>query len=287
MTIGVFSPGAMGAALGKAWARGGTRVVTTVAGRSRRTASLAAGLELVPGLDDVVALADILVLVGPPGRARQMADAVIRSCTEGAHRPLIAELNAIAPATVQHIAECFASIGCELIDGSISGGPPPAATPTRLYLSGAAAHRLASLQAPGLVARVIGPQVGAASAIKMCSGSVYKGFTALLLHALATAQVHDVTDIVLSDLEPTFGGLVADAPARLAEAAAKSDRYPDEMREIALTQRAAGLPACLFDAMAEAYEHIAGTRLASLSPEEAEDTSDLADVLAELSRRVA
>jgi hypothetical protein len=52
VTIGIFSPGAMGGALGRAWQQGGARVVSTVAGRSTRTRSLADSLQLVPSLAD-------------------------------------------------------------------------------------------------------------------------------------------------------------------------------------------------------------------------------------------
>ena len=55
-TVGIVSPGAMGSAVGAAYREAGNRVVTTVVGRSARTAGLAeqAELELVPDLDTVV-----------------------------------------------------------------------------------------------------------------------------------------------------------------------------------------------------------------------------------------
>src|SRR5262249_61288558 len=68
--IGVVSPGAMGSGLGRAWRRGGARVVATVAGRGAGTVGLAeaAGLELLPDLDAVVAAAPIVGSRGPPDR---------------------------------------------------------------------------------------------------------------------------------------------------------------------------------------------------------------------------
>jgi hypothetical protein len=61
----------MGSAVGGVHRRGGTRVVASIAGRSERTRRLAeaAELELLPGLDDVVAAADVVLSIVPPGEA--------------------------------------------------------------------------------------------------------------------------------------------------------------------------------------------------------------------------
>ena len=73
-TVGIVSPGAMGSAVGAAYIAGGHRVVATVAGRSERTAALAAqaGLELVPDLDTVVAESALVLSIVPPGDARAL-----------------------------------------------------------------------------------------------------------------------------------------------------------------------------------------------------------------------
>jgi 3-hydroxyisobutyrate dehydrogenase-like beta-hydroxyacid dehydrogenase len=286
LTVGVFSPGAMGSALGRAWGDGGARVVTTVAGRSERTRMLAEGLEILPRLGDVVEQADLVASVGPPGDALRMASEIVEACVARDRQPLVADLNAIAPTTALRIGERVRAAGCDFVDGSISGGPPSPSTATRLYLCGPSAKRIACLPAPGLVPRVLGPEIGVASAVKMCTASVYKGFTALLLQALHTARVHGVTDIVVADMERTFGALMTDVAARIAEAASKSDRYPAELREVALTQREAGVESVLAQAVAQVYETVAGTALAALSPERAECVTDLDDALAALATRV-
>lgn len=283
LTIGIFSPGAMGSALGRAWHAGEARVVSTVAGRSDRTRSLAHGLELLPMLGDVVDVADVVVSIGPPAHAVAMAGDIAAACQERGRQPLVADLNAIAPATVSRVAEVLSVAGCELLDGSISGGPPNATTTTLLYLSGPSAARLAELAAPGLVTQVVGETVGLASAVKMCTAAMYKGFTGLLLQSLQTAHAYGVTDIVLHDLQPVFGDLLATASARIASAASKADRYPGEMYEIAATQREAGAVAALFEAMAKVYEAVGATSLARLTPEEAAQLVDLDAVLDQLS----
>jgi 3-hydroxyisobutyrate dehydrogenase-like beta-hydroxyacid dehydrogenase len=196
----------------------------------------------------------------------------------GAH-PQVADLNAIAPATVAKVAEALTPAGCELIDGSISGGPPTSTSATHLYLSGPAARRLGDLPAPGVVTTVISADIGAASAVKMSTAAVYKGFTALVLQSLQTAHANGVLDLVISDLSDMFGALLGHAGVQIAMAASKAGRFVGEMQEIAETQHAAGARGELYDAMAVVYESLAGTELATLTPEAAASMTDLAAVL--------
>lgn len=244
-TVGIVSAGAMGSAVGAAYLAGGSRVVTTAGGRSGRTVdrAAAAGLELLPDLAAVMAASDLVLSIVPPGQAREVARSL-------AGARLLVEANAVSPDTVREIA----GYGPEVVDGSISGGPPDPADQerTRLYLSGPAAEAVAGVPAPWLDVRVVGPDVGTASAIKMCTASYYKGRTALAAQALLTAQELGVTERVLDDL-----GDLLPAPRSVSMAAAKAWRYVDEMREIAATQRAAGLPDALFEGMAQVYEELA------------------------------
>ena len=86
----------------------------------------------------------------------------------------------------------------------------------------------------------------------MCTASVYKGFTALLTHALVTADAHGVLTQVLDDLHDSFPRQLDSAARLVAVSATKAERYVGEMREIAGTQASAGLTPVLFDAFAEA-----------------------------------
>ena len=126
--------------------------------------------------------------------------------------------------------------GLELVDGSISGGPPRADYRTRVYLSGARAAELADAGPAWLDLRVVGAEVGLASAVKMCTASVYKGHTALLAHALATAHANGVLAEVLDDLHDSFPRQIDRAARLLAVSTTKAGGYVGEMHEIAATQ---------------------------------------------------
>jgi 3-hydroxyisobutyrate dehydrogenase-like beta-hydroxyacid dehydrogenase len=283
-TVGVVSAGAMGSAVGAAYAAAGHRVVTTVAGRSSRTSDLAeaAGLELLADLDAVIAAADLVLSIAPPDQATAIAAELAAVAERTGGRPLISDWNAVSPATARGIDRVLGEAGLELVDGSISGGPPRADYRTRVYLSGPRAAELLEAAPDRIDARVVGDEVGIASAVKMCTASVYKGHAALLAHALTTAAAHGVLPQVLDDLHDSFPRQLDRAARLLALSATKAERYVGEMHEIAATQAGVGLTSALFEAMAEVYCDISKRQLAASDPEEIAAEPVLEDVLAAL-----
>jgi 3-hydroxyisobutyrate dehydrogenase-like beta-hydroxyacid dehydrogenase len=270
----------MGSALGRVLAAGGQRVVATTAGRSARTRRLATGLALLPSLDEVVAASDVVLSIVPPGQATEVARRLADSARRNGVRPLVGELNAVSPQTVTAIAGILAEAELELVDGSVSGPPPKRAGTTSLFLSGPSAATVARLSAPGLELRVVGEAVGLASAVKMCTASVYKGQTVLLAQALRTASAYGVLEPVVDDIRRNDPDLADGAAGALRRLAAKSTRYVPELREIAFAQEAAGLSADLFTALAAITDGISRGELASVAtPEDETGVVDLESVL--------
>jgi 3-hydroxyisobutyrate dehydrogenase-like beta-hydroxyacid dehydrogenase len=189
----------------------------------------------------------------------------------------------VAPPTVLRIEAALAHAGIDAVDGSISGPPPVTRGTTRVYLSGRRAAEVAALPLEGVDRFVVSDAVGAASAVKMCTASVYKGRVALLTQALRTARAHDVVEHVLDDLAATGVAEPAQAAATVGRASAKAWRYVAEMEEIAQTQADAGLTPDLFRALATVYAELAARAVAGV-PEDVEDDADLTSVLARLSR---
>lgn len=282
-TIAMYGAGHMGAGLGWALREGGGTVITTLAGRSARTARLAgeAGLALVDNLDTLVGTADVVLVVTPPAVALDAANALATAAARcGASTrpdgpPLVADLNAIAPTTVERIAAVYASAGLDFVDGSISGGPPTVRPGARIYLSGSRAADVAGLPWRHVTAVDLGAPAGAASALKMCTASVYKGLVGLFGQAMRTADHYGVLDPVIADLR----GAGYDLTSSVAVAATKADRYVPEMREIAAAQRGADMQGALFDAFAEIYAQIAGTDLATGDPESVDLTISADEVV--------
>jgi hypothetical protein len=151
----------------------------------------------------------------------------------------------------------------------------------RIYQSGPRAADVADLPWRHVTPIVVDDRLGSASAVKMCTASVYKGLTGLYAQALQTAGYHDVLDHVVGDLR----GAGLDPVPGVAVAATKADRYVPEMREIAATQGGAGLPAALFEAYAQVYDLIAGSELAAGDPETIDRTLPAAAVVRGIRRR--
>lgn len=280
-TVGIVSLGAMGSAVADTLSRGGVRVVATLEGRSERTGRLAASADvtLLPDLGAVVREADVVLSIVPPEASTTVAHDVLGEARRHASELLLVELNAVAPSTALAIESSATESGLEIVDGSISGPPPWGPGRTRIYLSGARAREVAELPFEGVDRVVVGDRVGAASAVKMSTASIYKGTTALLLQALRSAHTNGVLEHVLADLEAAAPDLVARVERRLAAGVTKSSRYVGEMREIAATQSAAGLTPALFEAMAEIYAALADTTLAGMDPEEVPEELALSWVL--------
>ena len=269
-TVGIVSPGAMGSAVGAAYRAGGSRVVATVASRSPRTPGLAeqAGLELLPDLDAVVGESELVLSIVPPGEAGATVAAIAAAAGRTGSRPLVADWNAVSPATVQELEQVLAEGRTRARRRLDLGRPARAPTTARgSTCSGRSAAELAGAAPAWIDARKVGDTVGLASAVKMCTASMYKGSSAVLAHALLTAHAHGVLPQVLDDLGDSFPRQIDHAARLLAVSATKADRFVAEMREIAATQESAGLTPALFEAIAEVYEAVARTPIAAEAPE--------------------
>ncbi len=264
MVIAVISPGEMGSAVGRRLAQSGHRVITSLDGRSARTLELAgaAGIEHVGSLGAVVREADVLFSILPPGRAVDLARAV-------GHAPdlVYVDCNAVSPATVREIAGV---IGDRFVDAGIIGFPDA----PRFYASGAYAPALAGLP---LDWRVIGPQVGQASALKMCYAAITKGLTALLTQSLVAAESLGLSGLLRSELADSQPQLWAMAERMVPGMVPKAYRWIAEMEEIADTFASVGLTPKLHEGAAAVYRFV----------EEGTEARGFEEVLAELSRRLS
>jgi 3-hydroxyisobutyrate dehydrogenase-like beta-hydroxyacid dehydrogenase len=315
--IGLVGAGHMGSGLGWALREGGHDVITSLSGRSPRTARLAteAGLRIVPRPVDVLAEADVILVVTPPGaavtaaseiaalaatvstqaqppaqgqppaqdgplvqarpaqdgplaQARPAQDGPLAQGRPAQDRPLtqawplVVDLNAISPPTAAAAAEVIAAASLDFVDGSISGPPPTVRPGAAIYLSGPRADEVADLSWRHVKPVVVGDRVGAASAVKMSTASVYKGLTALMAQAIRSASTHGVLETVMADLGESLV-----TPYEVALASTKAHRYVAEMQEIARSQAAAGLTPALFEAVAEVWADIADRPLADDQPE--------------------
>jgi putative dehydrogenase len=174
--VAIVAPGAMGAGIGKRLASHGVCVLTNLAGRSEATAARAREAGMVAASNEEIAAADFVLSILPPGDALALAQRFAPVLAASNAKPVYVDCNAINPATVEKVAAAIAPTGCAFVDAGIIGPPPKGddAGP-RLYASGTAAARFASLRQYGLDVRVLEGPLSAASALKMSYAGINKG----------------------------------------------------------------------------------------------------------------
>ncbi len=249
MRVGLLHPGEMGAALGSVLRARGENVLWASSGRSSATAGRAdaAGLQDVETAEKLVGAGDVILSVCPPHAAVEVARSVV------GFRGVFVDANAVSPETARSIGREIEAGGARFVDGGVVG-PPPVSTPTRLYLSGGDADRVAELFEGTLVeARVIGGEPGAASALKMAYAGWTKGTAALLLAIQELARAEGVETPLLDEWAQSLPELPEHARRAARSAGRKGWRWVGEMEEIAATFAAAGLPDGFHLAAAEVF----------------------------------
>ena len=191
VTIAVVGTGDMGSAVGAALVRAGYRVVTAGQGRgaASRAAAAKAGIEDLGSLAGVVRAAALVLSIVPPAAAREFASETATAIRETGARPVFADCNAVAPATVRAVEAIVAPTGSPFVDVGIVGrGPGPGGERTRFYVSGGARNVVLDLAVPEIELIDLGADVGTASALKMAYSSLNKGVDALLTAVLLAAD---------------------------------------------------------------------------------------------------
>jgi 3-hydroxyisobutyrate dehydrogenase-like beta-hydroxyacid dehydrogenase len=255
-TIALLHPGNMGSTIGAAAAASGARVVWASERRSNASRERAkqAGSTDVQSLANAVRESEVVLSVCPPHAAVEIAESVARQSFKG----IYVDANAISRATAVQVGEVVGRTGASFVDGGIIGAPVKKAGTTRLYLSGTRAPEIAELfSASMLAAKAIGPEPGAASALKVAYAAWTKGTDALLLAIRALAAHDGVDQALLEEWNISQPDLERRCQRAAAVAVPKMWRYVGEMEEIAETFRAAGLPGGFHLAAAELCQRLA------------------------------
>jgi 3-hydroxyisobutyrate dehydrogenase-like beta-hydroxyacid dehydrogenase len=242
--IAVIGTGDMGHAVGGALVRAGYRVVTAGAGRSELTLGLAreAGIEDVGSLEAAVAAAGLVLSIVPPAAATTFAADAAGAMISAGVRPVFADCNAVAPATVKAIERALRTTGAPFVDVGIVGrGPAVGREPTRFYVSGEARAAVLALRTAEIELHDLGSEVGRASAMKMAYSALNKGTDALLTAVLLAAARLGVLEPLLEELRFSQVEALERMEARVPFLGATAKRYAPEMAEIARTYESVGV----------------------------------------------
>lgn len=258
-TIAVIAQGAMGAGFGRRLTRHGVTVLTSLAGRSPRSAARAAEAGMRAVGDAEIAGAEMILSIIPPAEARALAERLAPHLAAAARKPLYADCNAVSPATAEAVARIVEATGAPFADGGIVGGPPrdDGYTPV-LYASGPGAAALAALNAHGLDVRVTPGPVGAASALKMSYAGITKGLVALASAMALAATRAGAAEGFFRELERSQPQLLAWFQRMVPPSYDKAYRWNGEMEEIAdFIGAAGGEAAGIYQAIARFYTQMA------------------------------
>jgi 3-hydroxyisobutyrate dehydrogenase-like beta-hydroxyacid dehydrogenase len=150
------------------------------------------------------------------------------------------DMNSVAPDTKWAAAKSIEAVGGRYVDVAIMAPVDPAQLAVPLLVCGPHAEDGAvALDALGFNnVRVVGPEIGRASTIKMLRSIMYKGMEALTAECLIACEKAGVTDEVLN----SFGNdWASGADYRLDRMMAHGLRRSAEMEEVVKTLEALGV----------------------------------------------
>ncbi|HMR99217.1 MAG TPA: DUF1932 domain-containing protein [Anaerolineales bacterium] len=263
--IGILHPGNMGVSIAASAINSGHEVFWASEGRSEKSHRRAEkqNLREVESLAQLCQISEIMLCVCPPHAAEEVANSVIDCGFKGYYL----DANAISPGRAKRIGQIMESNSIRFIDGGIIGGPAWTPKETILYLSGKDSKIIADCFSDiPLETRIIGDEIGKASALKMCYAAYSKGTTALLTAILAAAESLGVREELYKQWDVDDSNFSEQANRRATRVTAKAWRFEGEMREIASTFEEAGLPSGFHEAASEVYHRMAGLKDSSETP---------------------
>jgi 3-hydroxyisobutyrate dehydrogenase-like beta-hydroxyacid dehydrogenase len=269
MRIGLIGYGEVGRILGDAlvaqgaeWVGAYDRLLDEPAGAADVEArARGAGVRVAPSSAALMAEADLVVSAVTASQALAAAEAASRAIRPGTW---FVDLNSASPATKLDCSRLVEGGGGRYVECAVMTSVPPYGIAVPMLLGGPhAAAAKPVLDALGFSgAQVADERLGVASAIKMCRSVVIKGFEAIFVESLVTARHYGVEAEVLASLQETFPTIDWEEQASyfFLRVAQHGRRRAEEMREVAVTVREAGLAPHMAAATADRQEWVAGLK---------------------------
>jgi len=214
-----------------------------------------AGVDPAFSLAEAVRGAKLVLCAVTADAARDVARDVASLLQSG---QVFLDLNSVSPDTKRGNAQLIEASGASYVEAAVMAPVPPQRLQVPLLLGGARAAELApALGLLGLNATAVATDIGVASAIKMCRSVMIKGLEALTVECLLTARHYGAEDAVLASLAATFPGMgwTQQQPDYLISRVAEHGRRrAAELREVAQTVAAAGVPPRMASAIAASQD---------------------------------
>ena len=238
--VGILMPGDMGHGCGKVLLDNGFNVFTCLSNRSERTKSLAkkSGIEDTDNIENLLNKVDIILSILPPEYAILQATIVNNVSIKNNIDKIITyvDCNAVSPETSIKIGDTLSQKNFNFVDGGIIGlNPIIEEGKTRLYVSGEQADKLKIMDGKGLVVKIIGNEIGKASAMKMVYASATKGTFALHAAVITASRKLNLFNEYIEELKYSKPSILEAMENMVPKIPLDADRWGGEMLEIAQT----------------------------------------------------
>jgi 3-hydroxyisobutyrate dehydrogenase-like beta-hydroxyacid dehydrogenase len=170
------------------------------------------------------------------------------------------DLNSASPGAKREAAGLIEAAGGIYVEAGVMTSVPPYGIRVPMLLGGAQAETLAqTLRDLGMDAKAVSPELGVASAIKMCRSVMIKGLEALVIESYTAARRYGVEDYVLPTLQETFPSIDWSQQGAYfySRVVQHGKRRAEEMREVANTVREAGFEPLMAAATASKQDWVA------------------------------
>lgn len=214
-------------------------------------------IALRPAAQAAVADAHLVLCAVTASNALAAAQSAAEGIAPGAY---FVDVNSASPATKRACAAAIEAAGGHYVESAVMTSVPPYGIAVPMLLGGPRAEAaLPTLSALGFAASVASPELGVASAIKMCRSVIVKGLEAIVIESFVAARRYGVEQEVLASLAETFPGMDWERTGDyfFSRVIQHGARRVEEMREAAVTMREAGLAPLMAGAIADRQAWIA------------------------------
>ncbi|HSD53112.1 MAG TPA: DUF1932 domain-containing protein [Burkholderiales bacterium] len=235
-------------------------LVDPAAGPAMGAHAVGAGVEPTASLAALLERADVVISAVTASQAHAVAVEAARSIRPGTW---FVDLNSASPGTKAASCRLIDGAGGRFVESAVMTSVPPYGIKVPMLLGGTHAAALRALLAPlGFSMEVVADRVGIASAIKMCRSVMIKGLEAIVVESFTTARRYGVEEHVLASLRETFPTIDWEHQGSylFSRVALHGKRRAEEMREVAVTVREAGLAPYMAAAAAERQDWVAGLK---------------------------
>ncbi len=259
LAIGLVGYGEVGKILAAALVQRGVGWVGTwdillpdpASGPAMRAHAAQARVHAASSLADLLERAEVVISAVTASQAVAVAREAVPAIRPGTW---FVDLNSASPGAKREMSALVDGAGGRFVESAVMTSVPPYGIRVPMLLGGARAAGLRDLLAPiGFAMEVASPEVGVASAIKMCRSVMIKGLEALVTESFTAARAYGVEQRVLASLHETFPTLDWESLGSylMSRSALHGKRRAEEMREVAVTVREAGLEPWMASATAE------------------------------------